>query len=86
MVVHKTDDFLNGLDKLPNDAKRLFKKQEAIFIKNWLDPRLHIKKLKDLEGVYSFRITRRYRVLFYFQDKDIVFFAVGHRREVYKKR
>ena len=86
MVIYKTDDFLDSVRKLPDEARRLLKKQEAIFIKNWLDARLHVKKLKELDGVYSFRITRRYRALFYFRNKDVVLFAVGHRKEVYKKK
>ncbi|KKU16611.1 MAG: hypothetical protein UY26_C0003G0218 [Candidatus Jorgensenbacteria bacterium GW2011_GWA1_48_13] len=86
MVIYRTDDFLHDVEKLPTEAKRLLKKQEAIFIKSWLDPRLHVKKLKGFEGVYSIRITRRYRVLFYFRAKDAVFFAVGHRKEIYKRK
>jgi mRNA-degrading endonuclease RelE of RelBE toxin-antitoxin system len=84
MVIHKTRDFINEFEKLPSETKRLYRKQEVIFKANWLDPRLHIKRIKELRGVYSFRITRRYRVLFYFQDTNAVFFSVGHRRDIYR--
>jgi mRNA-degrading endonuclease RelE of RelBE toxin-antitoxin system len=84
MVIHKTDDFRASAEKLPHDAKRILKRQEAIFQNNWLDARLHLKKLKNEDGVYSFRITRRYRVLFYFSKGNAVFFEVGHRKEIYR--
>lgn len=53
MAIRKTKDFFSDFNKLPDDAKKIFAKQESIFIQNWLDSRLHIKKLKDLEAVYS---------------------------------
>ncbi|MBS4026995.1 MAG: hypothetical protein KGZ58_00040 [Ignavibacteriales bacterium] len=84
MVINKTDDFIASVEKLPSDAKRLLKRQEEIFEHNWLDTRLHLKKLKNEDGVYSFRITRRYRVLFYFSKGEAVFFEVGHRKEIYR--
>lgn len=84
MTICKTEDFNHIFNKLPSDIKRLFQKQEEIFCNNWLDPRLHTKKLKELSGTYSFRITRRYRALFYFRDKEAIFFTIGHRKEIYK--
>ena len=84
MTVHKTGDFVRNLKKLPADARKLFAKQENIFKENWLDPRLHTKRVRELPGAYSFRVTRRYRVLFYFRDTEAVFFAVGHRKDIYE--
>lgn len=84
MKIRKTEDFIKKFEKLPFKIKKLFRKQENIFKRNWLDPRLHTKRIKELSGVYSFRITRRYRVLFYFRDDEAIFFSIGHRKEVYK--
>ena len=84
MLIHKTPDFNRELEKLPSEIKKFFQKQEVIFKENWLDPRLHTKRIKELLGVYSFRITRRYRALFYFKDKEAIFFIIGHRKEIYK--
>lgn len=54
-------------------------------MENWRDPRLHIKKIKGLEHAFSFRVTRSWRVLFYFQDADeAIFFEIDHRRDVYR--
>lgn len=84
MAIRKTSDFTDAFRKLPRDAQRLFRKQEKVFAENWLDPRLHVKRLKELPGIYSFRVTRRYRVLFYFDRNDAVFFSIGHRKDIYE--
>jgi mRNA-degrading endonuclease RelE of RelBE toxin-antitoxin system len=84
MKIIETDDFKKDLDNLPSDIKRLYQKQKSILKENWLDPRLHIKRLRELSGVYSFRITRRFRVLFYFRNDEAVFFKIGHRKSIYK--
>lgn len=84
MFVYKTREFTSELEKLPLGIKRLFQKQETIFKKNWLEPRLHTKRVRELPGVYSFRITRRYRALFYFKNNEAVFFSIGHRKDIYR--
>ena len=85
MEIIKTGDFTGQLKKLPTEIKYLYEKQETIFVHDQLDPRLHLKQVLMLEGVYSFRITRRYRCLFYFQSKEIVvFFYIGHRKDTYR--
>ena len=84
MRTRKTEDFEVAVRKLPADARRLLGKQEERFSRNWLDPRLHVKRLKDLDGVYSFRITRRYRVLFFLRGDEAVFFEIGHRKDIYQ--
>lgn len=84
LKIFKTSDFAGGFKKLPKEIKELFHKQEKIFLNNWLDPRLHIKRIKELPGAYSFRVTRRYRAFFYFQNPEkAIFFFVGHRKDAY---
>jgi mRNA-degrading endonuclease RelE of RelBE toxin-antitoxin system len=85
MKIIQTDDFKKELAKLPLSVQKTYTEQEIRFLANHRDSRLHIKKLHGLDGVFSFRITREYRALFYFHDKEIiVFFAVGHRKDVYR--
>jgi mRNA-degrading endonuclease RelE of RelBE toxin-antitoxin system len=85
MKIVQTDDFKKALAKLPLSAQKAFVIQESRFVENPRDSRLHIKKLQGLEGVFSFRVTREYRVLFYFHaEKVVIFFAVGHRKDVYR--
>ena len=85
MIIIETEDFKKDLKNLPSEIKRLYQRQKAIFKENWFDPRLHTKRIRELPGVYSFRITRRYRVLFYFRNGEAIFFKIGHRKEIYRK-
>jgi len=85
MTIVKTEDFERAFKKLPIEIQRLYSKQENIFKENWHDPRLHIKKVKSLSYALSFRITRHYRVLFYFQDSiTAIFFDTDHRKDIYR--
>ncbi|MDP3726101.1 MAG: hypothetical protein Q8R36_02800 [bacterium] len=85
MKIIKTGDFIKAFQKLPSEIQRLSPIQENRFRNNWHDPRLHIKKIQSLPFAFSFRITRRYRVFFYLQNRETaVFFDVDHRKDVYR--
>lgn len=86
MAILKTEDFIRGFTELPIKIREIYHKQELIFRVNWVDSRLHTKRIKELKGVYSFRITRRYRVLFYFRNDDAIFFSIGHRKDIYTRK
>ena len=84
MNVVYAGEFGRHFKKLPQEIKRLYRLQEALFRKNWRDPRLHIKKLKGYPLPFSFRITRNYRVLFVFIATETALFAtIGHRKDMY---
>ena len=85
--VFQTDDFKRAVEKLPVRIRTFCDEQVAILESDWHDPRLHIKKLREQGGVYSFRITRNYRAQFYFDvDDRIIIFDADHRKDVYRKR
>ena len=74
-----------SIAKLPRQIKILYTRQLAILRDGTKDHRLHLKKLRGLEEVFSFRITRSYRALFYFQNPNqVIIFAVGNRRDIYR--
>lgn len=86
MKIVFAEEFRRQFQKLPQDIQKLYHKQEKIFRQDWRDARLHIKKLTDHPFPFSFRITRRYRVLFAFIYLDTALFAtVGHRRDSYRR-
>lgn len=86
MEINTTSDFEHALRKLPQEIQKIYTQQRVLFIVNWRDPRLHTKKVKSLEHVFSFRVTRRYRVFFYFRNFiSAVFFDIDHRKDAYKK-
>ena len=85
MEIIKTADFDSAFDELPKNVQRLYHVQEKRFLESWHDSRLHVKKIKGLPDVFSFRVTRRYRVFFYFKVNDtIIFFEVDHRKDIYR--
>ena len=85
MEIIKTKDFNKAFEKLPKEIQELYAEQEKRFEKDWREQRLHIKKVRSLKFALSFRITRRYRVFFYFQNTDkAIFFDVDHRKDAYK--
>lgn len=78
--------FLKEVQKLPHSQQRLLSKKLTFFQENVFDPRLHTKQLSaPLHGIFSFRVSREYRVLFRFTDEETVFLiAAKHRKEIYK--
>lgn len=85
MEIIQTEDFAVSLKKLPRRIQKIYLGQENRFARNWRDQRLHVKKVKSLEHAFSFRITRHYRVFFFFQNNSIaVFFDIGHRKDIYE--
>lgn len=85
MEIIRTPEFDHLLNKLPQNEQRLYLVQEKRFKQDWRDPRLHVKKVRDLEHAFSFRVTRRYRVFFYFQSTErTIFFDIGHRNDIYR--
>lgn len=86
MKIVYADEFAKQFRKLPPDIQRLYRKQEMIFRVNWRDPRLHVKKLRGEPLVYSFRVTRAYRVLFLFVAPGAALLAtIGHRKDIHQK-
>ncbi|MBI2514680.1 hypothetical protein HYV91_00605 [Candidatus Wolfebacteria bacterium] len=85
MKIIRTDDFERAFQKLPKEIQRIYFLQEKRFGANWRDPRLHIKKVQELGYALSFRITRRYRTFFYFQNRETaIFFDIDHRKDIYR--
>ncbi|OQX52844.1 MAG: hypothetical protein B5M48_04605 [Candidatus Omnitrophica bacterium 4484_213] len=85
MEIIETSDFKRAFKKLPKDIQRLYDIQKKRFRENWWDSRLHIKKVRSLPYALSFRITRRYRVFFYFQNTETaIFFEIDHCKDIYR--
>ncbi|MBI4365231.1 MAG: type II toxin-antitoxin system mRNA interferase toxin, RelE/StbE family [Deltaproteobacteria bacterium] len=85
MDIHYTSRFIRDFQELPKAVQRLAIQQEQIFRKDPQDRRLHTKALKGrLKGVYSFRVTRNYRVLYAWKEKrTVLFYEIGDRQYIY---
>ena len=85
MNIYYSSDFRKVFARLSVSIQKLYQRQENLFRGNRRDSRLHVKKLKGQEMTFSFRITRRYRVLFILVNNDSALFAtIDHRKDAYK--
>ena len=80
-------------DRFLRSAQKLTKKQQTklanlltILQQNPFNRSLHAKHLSGpLTGLFSFRITRDWRVIFqFFSSDEIKLIDIGHRREIYR--
>ena len=71
---------------MPRKDQILVSHQEKLLADNIFNPKLHTKKLQGFpnDRVFSFRITRSYRGIFRLNGQDVVLFAIGHRKDIYK--
>lgn len=77
--------FLKSAEKLPANIKKKLSGLLPLLEANPYHPLLHSKKLtRDLTGLFSFRITREWRVIFYFKDPQTIHvLEAKHRKDVY---
>jgi addiction module RelE/StbE family toxin len=80
------DRFLRSARKLPRVQQTKLAKLLELLQDTPFHPKLHTKPLSgELSGLYSFRITRDWRVIFQFRSPDeIVLVNAGHRKEIYQ--
>ena len=78
--------FLKSARKLPSRQQKKLADLIPSLQKNPFNPLLHPKPLSGpLSGLYSFRITRDWRVIFQFLAPEIIkLIEVGHRKDIYK--
>ena len=78
--------FLKLSLKLPKQYRKLLASMFELLQKQPFDSRLHSKTLTGkLKGLYSFRITRSYRVIFHFNSPtEIELIDIAHRKDIYR--
>jgi mRNA-degrading endonuclease RelE of RelBE toxin-antitoxin system len=86
MILLKTCNYIKSSDNLSKKDRTLLIYQEKLLAENIYNSKLHTKKLKGFadDKVFSFRITRSYRGIFRIQGKEIILFAIGHRKNIYE--
>lgn len=86
MILLKTKNYQKSYSSLPKKDQILLSKQEKLLAQDMFDSKLHTKKLKGFQDdkVFSFRITRTYRGIFRISENNIILFAIGHRKDIYK--
>ena len=78
--------FLKSARTLPKVQQRKLAGLLELLQSNPYNPLLHTKPLtNELAGLYSFRITRDWRVIFRFDSPiEIVLVDVGNRKDIYR--
>lgn len=86
IVLVYSNHFLKSAKKLPKLQQDKLAKLLEVLQKNPFNSKLHTKPLVgQLSGLYSFRITRDWRVIFQFLSPDKIHLVdIGHRKEIYK--
>jgi len=86
IAVRSSDRFLKTAAKLPANQQEKLADLLLVLRRNPFDPQLHAKHLTGkLSGLYSFRITRDWRVIFQFlSPQEIQLIDVDHRKDVYR--
>lgn len=76
--IHYTSDFRKAYKKIPKNIQNIVDRKDALFRKTPFHSSLRTHKLHGpLDGLWSFWVTRDYRVLFEFVRGGVIFYDVG---------
>lgn len=86
VAISYSKHFLVSAGKIPNNQQKKLARLLMIIHENPYHPKLHLKPLRgELSGLYSFRITRDWRVIFQFISPDLILLInVSHRKDIYR--
>lgn len=82
--IYYTSDFRKAYKKLPRNIQDATDRKDRLFRRDPYHPSLRTHKLHGpLDGLWSFWITRDYRILFELVKGSVIFYDVGT-HEVYR--
>ncbi|MEK7542639.1 MAG: type II toxin-antitoxin system RelE/ParE family toxin [Patescibacteria group bacterium] len=86
LTVRYSDSFLKSARKLPKKQQEKLASLVELLSENPFDSQLHTKHLTGkLSGLYSFRITRDWRVIFQFVSSlEVGLIDVANRKDIYR--
>ncbi|MEX0919056.1 MAG: type II toxin-antitoxin system RelE/ParE family toxin [Candidatus Paceibacterota bacterium] len=77
---------IKSLKKLPKSIQAKTDLLVDILIIDYRDNRLKAKKLNTNQSLFSFRVTKDYRVVFMFANSSTIkVLDIKHRKDIYKK-
>lgn len=87
MKIIETARFRKSFAALDSRYKKKVKKQFQLFLKNPRYPSLNTEKLAPKENnIWSFRIDRKYRVIFTFQGADTILVLDLGPHDIYRRQ
>lgn len=83
-----TKEFENQYPKLPERVQKKAEKQQDFFKNNPFHPSLNTEKLSPKSNnLWSFRVDKKYRVIFRFaNDNRVYFLSIGPHDWIYKMK
>ena len=90
MKHRRTSQFKKLFGDLPPDVKQQAKKAFKLFQEDMKHPSLAIERIRGYQGVWSGRISRKYRLTFHFEEdpetgeRICVHRVIGNHEEVYQ--
>ena len=85
MKIVYSPNFAKQYKKLPIAIQGLAENKEKFFRKNPFDPRLRTHKLAGkLKDFWAFSIDQKYRIIFEFADKNLIYFHSVGDHDIYK--
>ena len=84
MISHLTEDFRECFRKLPNEIKRVARKNYQIWKQDPSHPSLGFKRVHTKQPIYSIRVGIGWRALGIRKDDAILWFWIGP-HSVYSK-
>lgn len=91
MKHRRTPRFVNAFDSLPAEVKEQARKAFLLFQENPAHPSLSIERIEGYPGLWSGRISQKYRWTFHFEEdpdsgeRICVHRMIGGHEEVYRK-
>lgn len=84
--VYYGDHFLKRVGSFDEKQQKKLTRLVVLLKENPYHPQLHTKSLSgEFFGIYSFRMTRDFRVLFKFLSSDeLILVDIGHRKDIYR--
>lgn len=86
----KTRRFIKAFEALPAQIQEQSRKAFALFCENQSHPSLYIERIEGYPGVWSGRISQKYRWTFHFEadpatgERICVHWVIGAHDEVYR--
>lgn len=78
MEIYYHPHFRRSYHALPFTIQQKAEERESMFRKNPFDPRLKTHKLHGkLKRLWSFSVDSKYRIVFEFDDSDVIFLDAG---------
>lgn len=86
MKITETERFRKSFSSLDKIQRKRAKKQFQLFIKNLFHPSLHTEKLEPKKNnIWSFRIDKKFRVIFTFSSAETILLLDIGPHNIYKK-